>query len=67
MRYQQSLVMKLIMAHRLKRLEQLEISLGRQGLVGTYLSKVQSELFREAYHDMGLVDLRRARDTNDLY
>ena len=59
MRYQQSLVMKLIMAHRLKRLEQLEISLGRQGLVGTYLSKVQSELFREAYHDMGLVDLRR--------
>lgn len=59
MRYQQSLAMNLIIAHRLKRLEQLEIRLGKQGLVQTYLTKLQSGLFREAYGDMGHVSLRR--------
>jgi hypothetical protein len=59
LRLQQYLVMELIIAHRLKRFEQMEVRLGREGLVQTYLTKLQSGLFRETYGDMGHVDPRR--------
>ena len=59
LQYQQYLVMDLIVANRLKRLEQLEIRLGQKRLVQTYLVELQSGLFRELKEGFGRMDRRR--------
>lgn len=57
--YEQRLVMELIEAPRLKRLEQMEDTFGNQGLVLGYLEQLQSGLFTELRESFGQVDRRK--------
>lgn len=59
MLYQQKLVIDLLLARRLKRLEFLEKVLKHEGLVNTYMQRLQDGLFKELKNDFGHVDRRR--------
>ncbi|MEZ4809043.1 MAG: zinc-dependent metalloprotease [Allomuricauda sp.] len=59
LRYQQYLVMDLIIANRLKRMEHMEIRMGQEGLVEEFLIRLQSGLFKEIHEDIAHVDRRR--------
>lgn len=57
--YQQELILDLLTARRLKRLENLENTLRREGLVKTFMVQLQKGLFQELKQDFGHVDRRR--------
>ena len=59
MLYQQKLVIDLLLARRLKRLEFLEKVLKHEGLVNTYMQRLQDGLFKELKNDFGHLDRRR--------
>lgn len=59
MEYQQRILPELIMAPRLKRLENMEYSLDSDNLVQTYLDQLQSGLFLELQSGYTEVDRRR--------
>nr|WP_292968711.1 zinc-dependent metalloprotease [Allomuricauda sp.] len=59
MGHQQFLVMDLIGALRLKRIEHMETRWGEKGLLEAYLIRVQNGLFKELKGHMGQVDPRR--------
>ncbi|SNZ02109.1 zinc-dependent metalloprotease, partial [Flagellimonas pacifica] len=57
--YEHWLILELVQAHRLKRLEQMENIFGNHGLVQSYLEQLQSGLFKELNKDMDREDRRR--------
>lgn len=57
--YQQRLIMELIAAPRLKRLEQLESTPGNEGLIQAYLALLQYGLFKELKEESAHTDRRR--------
>jgi len=57
--YQQKLVLDMLTARRLKRMENLEKVLDQKGLVNAYIERLQDGLFKELKEDFSHVDRRR--------
>lgn len=59
MQYQQKLILDMLTARRLKRIENLEIIQGNQDLIKTYLERLQHGLFQDLWMEVKHVDRRR--------
>lgn len=59
MHYQQKLVLDMLTARRIKRMENLEKIPDQEGLVNAYIERLQDGLFKELKEDFGHVDRRR--------